>query len=147
MGCSGPTWESRTDPYSRCRKMPFAADCLPLPGELAWEVSELYTCCTRCYGTSQFVGVCVYTAYGSCTDPYSRCTKMPLAADYSPRPGELSWAVSESYTWCARSYRSSQFVYTAYGSCAASNLRELTDLVSGCTNIPFVSDWTPSPSE
>ena len=26
--------------------------------------------------------------FGSCTDPYSRCTKMPFAADCSPRPIE-----------------------------------------------------------
>ena len=30
-----PTSESCTDPYSRCKKMPFAADCLPRPSELA----------------------------------------------------------------------------------------------------------------
>ena len=28
--------------------------------------------------------------FGSSTDPYSRCTKMPLTADCSPRPSEFA---------------------------------------------------------
>ena len=44
-----------TDPYNGCTKMPFASEFSPLGGVLPCAFSELYTYCTRCHDTAQFV--------------------------------------------------------------------------------------------
>ena len=52
----------------------------------------------------------------SCTDPYSGCTKIPFASEFSPCGGVLPCTFSELYTYCMRCHGTAQFVHTACGT-------------------------------
>ena len=46
----------------------------------------------------------------SCTDPYSGCTKISFATEFSCWGGILPCSISELYTYCTTHHRISQFV-------------------------------------
>ena len=90
--------------------------CSPWGGELSCALPESYTSSTRLDGTSslctQPVAAVQHPLSERCTDPYSRCTKMPFVPQYSLWGGEIPCALPESYTYCMRLHGTSQFVYS-----------------------------------
>ena len=47
------------------------------------------------------------------TEPYIRCTKIRFTPEWTTWPGEPACAFLVPYTWCTRSYGTSQFQYRA----------------------------------
>ena len=152
MHCSGSTLGNCTAPYSRCTKIPFAADNCLRCAEQPCAVSESFIWCKMCYGSSQVGITCVHTAYvhcsgptsENCTDPYSRITKIPFTADCCERCGEMPLEVSELYTCCTVHYGTSKVgiicVHTGYVHCSGPTSVNCTDSYRRCTKIPFFAD-------
>ena len=120
-----PLW-SCTDPYSGVQKCRLRVSA---PHGLVKWLVHFQECTLTIQGATGLPRMCSETMAdvkrppsGSCTDPYSRCTKMPFARAYSAWVFQAACAFSASYTYCTRCYRTAQDVYRAYGTGCVQSL-------------------------
>ena len=77
---------------------------------------------------------------GSFTDPYSGCTIMRFAREWSAWGVEVACMFLASYTNCRTCYGAPDALYTAYGCLKPSVLGLYTNPYSGCMRMWFTSE-------